>query len=114
MGKNAKPKEKNTFLDDLPVLILSLVLTLLPIIMFPYGEDMYALPKVTFLYVATLLLAIVYVVRSVKDGAFVLRRTPLDIPVLLIVTYAAISLLLSDGPLLGLVGKYKRYEGLPP
>ncbi|NCO66244.1 MAG: hypothetical protein COW32_01390 [Candidatus Aquicultor secundus] len=113
MGKNAKPKEKNTFLDDLPVLILSLVLTLLPIIMFPYGEDMYALPKVTFLYVATLLLAIVYVVRSVKDGAFVLRRTPLDIPVLLIVTYAAISLLLSDGPLLGLVGKYKRYEGLP-
>ncbi len=113
MGKNAKSKEKNTFLDDLPVLILSLVLTLLPIIMFPYSDDMYALPKVTFLYAATILLVIVFVVRSVKDGEFVLRRTVLDIPVLLIIVYATISLIFSDGPLLGLVGKYKRYEGLP-
>ncbi|MHB8841552.1 MAG: O-antigen ligase family protein [Candidatus Aquicultor sp.] len=113
MGKNAKSKEKNTFLDDLPVLILSLVLTLLPIIMFPYSEDMYALPKVTFLYVATLLLAIVFITLSIRNGEFVIRRTPLDIPVLLIVIYATISLLLSDGPLLGLIGKYKRYEGLP-
>lgn len=113
MGKNANLKEKNTVLDDLPVLFLSLVLTLLPIIMFPYSEDMYALPKVTFLYIATLLLIIFQFIRFIRDGEFVVRRSPLDIPVLLILVYAAVSLFVSTEPLLGLIGKYKRYEGLP-
>jgi len=113
MGKKPDLKEKNNFLKDPLPLLLSLVLAALPLIMFPFGQDVYALPKATFLYASSMLLMFVYFIRAVKMERFVIYRSVLDIPVALILVYAIASLFFSDSPLLGLVGKYGRYEGLP-
>lgn len=113
MGKKSKPKDSSSFLEDPLALIIAVVLALLPIVMYPYIVDIYALPKATFLYVSTMLLVIFYIIRSARAGEFMLYRSVLDIPIVLILLVATASLLFSDIPLLGLVGKYRDYETLP-
>ncbi len=113
MGKKSKPKESSNFFNDPLVVTVAVVLALLPIVMYPYIVDIYALPKVTFLYISTMLLILLYLIRSIKARKFVLYRSVLDIPIILILLTATISLLFSNMPILGLVGKYQRYETLP-
>ncbi|MDP2210468.1 MAG: O-antigen ligase family protein [Candidatus Aquicultor sp.] len=111
MGKKPRTKEENTFAPLVAVLAASLML--LQLIMYPLMADVYALPKATFLSVATLLLLFLYFRYAVAAQRFTVYRSPLDTIVLLYLAAVTISLLISDQPLLGLVGKYKRYEGLP-
>ncbi|HCG99146.1 MAG: hypothetical protein A2074_07430 [Candidatus Aquicultor primus] len=111
MGKKPRTKEENTFAPLVAVLAASLML--LQLVMYPLMADVYALPKATFLSVATLLLLFLYFRYAVAAQKFTIYRSPLDTIVLLYVATVTISLLISDQPLLGLVGKYKRYEGLP-
>lgn len=111
MGKKPRTKEENTFAPLVAVLAASLML--LQLVMYPLMADVYALPKATFLSVATLLLLFLYFRYAVVAQKFTIYRSPLDTIVLLYVATVTISLLISDQPLLGLVGKYKRYEGLP-
>ena len=111
MGKKSKIEEENTFAPLATVLAMTLVL--LQLAMYPLMADVYALPKATLLSVATLLMIFLYLRYAAEAKRITLYRSPLDTIVLLYVVVAAISLFLSDQPLLGLVGKYKRYEGLP-
>ncbi|MDI6816435.1 MAG: O-antigen ligase family protein [Actinomycetota bacterium] len=111
MGKKPRTKEENTFAPL--VVILAVSLMLLQLTMYPLMADVYALPKATFLSVTTLLLLFLYFRYAAAAQRFTIYRSPLDTIVLLYVAVVTISLLISDQPLLGLVGKYKRYEGLP-
>ncbi|MBE0447332.1 MAG: O-antigen ligase family protein [Actinobacteria bacterium] len=111
MGK--KSGSKNNFLSDPLLLLLSSVLALLPLIMFPFSTDIYTLPKATFLYISSLALVLFYFVRAVRTERFVIYRSVLDLPIILILIYAATSLFLSEEPILGLIGEYERYENLP-
>lgn len=112
MGKKAKKLEENTFSQPL-VLVLAIALALLQLVMYPFMADIYALPKATFLSIATLLLVFLYYRYAVTAERFILYRSPLDIPVLFFVVTGILTLVVSDQPLLGLIGKYRRYEGLP-
>lgn len=111
MSKKTKTIETTSAASPL-LMPLSIVLALLPVIMFPYASDTYALPKATFLYAATLALAFVYFVYAVRAGELIIHRSPLDIPVVLILAVAALSTVFSDAPALAIVGKYKHYENL--
>ncbi|MBS3908453.1 MAG: O-antigen ligase family protein [Actinobacteria bacterium] len=111
MRKKTETKEENTFAPLVAVLAASLML--LPLVMYPFMADVYALPKATLLSVSTLLLLFLYFRYAVAARGFTVYRSPLDGIVFLYVAAVTVSLLISDQPLLGLVGKYKRYEGLP-
>ncbi|MDI6715516.1 MAG: O-antigen ligase family protein [Actinomycetota bacterium] len=67
----------------------------------------------TFLYLSTFLLLFFYFARSIRAGRTIIYRSNFDIPIVLILVYASITLFLSNAPLIGLIGEYKRYEGLP-
>lgn len=113
MGKKIGPREKESFFSDPLLLTLSLVLALLPIVMFPFEADVYALPKITFLYISCLFMLFLYYFRAVRTEKFIVYRSILDLPIVLILIYAAVSLFFSQEPFLGLIGRYDRYEGLP-
>jgi len=112
MGKKTKSRARAGFSDPL-ALTLSLTLALLPVVMLPNISDMYALPKASFLYISTAVLVFLYIVRSLRSEKLVIYRSPLDLPVGLILLVAALAVAFSDSPVLGLVGKYKHYESLP-
>lgn len=113
MGKKSSSKEKHSILRNPPLLILSLILALLPAIMMPFSGDVYSLSKTTFLYISTMILIFVFLIRSAGEEKLTIYRSALDLPVLLILVYAGMSLLFSGDPILGLVGKYRRYETFP-
>ncbi|HEY3375262.1 MAG TPA: O-antigen ligase family protein [Candidatus Aquicultor sp.] len=112
MSKNARNAGRRESVSNPLLLPLAITLALLPVIMFPYMADTYALPKATFLYVATLTLFSLYVIQAFRAGEFVIYRSPLDLPVVLFLLVTFLAVLFSGAPVLSILGKYRRYEGL--
>ncbi|MCL6472430.1 MAG: O-antigen ligase family protein [Firmicutes bacterium] len=113
MGKKTRYADSNNLFNDPLALAVVVILALLPIVMFPYSFDMYALPKVTFLYIATTVLIVGFTARAIKAGKLLLYRSVFDIPIALLLLVSTLSLVFSDMPILGIIGKYQQYETLP-
>lgn len=75
-------------------------------------SDTYVLPKLLLGRALALGLFVLLLLRSALERRLVLRRTPLDVPVLLLVGSAAVSTTLAINRPLALLVAYDRYEGL--
>jgi O-antigen ligase/ferritin len=113
MSKNQNKADKKSSANNILLTLLSLTLTFIALLVYPNTVDQYSLPKTTLLYLLTIGLLLVFIFLTVKERKLVIYRSVLDLPVTLFVVCAAISLIVSDDPIIGLVGQYGRYEGLP-
>ena len=74
--------------------------------------DQYVLPKLLLARVLVLGLLILLVVRSILNGALTIRRTPLDVPLLVFLASAAVSTVFALNQNVAVFGTYSRYDGL--
>jgi O-antigen ligase len=113
MVKKQNRARASGFAPNTLLIFLSISLTMLALVMYPNTMDQYSLPKTTLLYISTLILIFLFVLKTVREKKVLIYRSILDIPVILFVVCAIVALIASDDPIVGLVGQYGRYEGLP-
>jgi O-antigen ligase len=92
--------------------VLQLGAALLPLVYWPWTYDSYVLPKLLLARSLVLVLAALLVIRWMAGGAIVVKRTPLDLPLLAFITSALISAIAGVNLNVGLFGTYTRYDGV--
>src|SRR6266849_1833412 len=84
---------------------------LLPLTYWPLTYDRYVLPKLLVARSLVLALALLLVIRWLAGRAVVVKRTPLDVPILAFVASALLSAIVGINVNVGLFGTYTRYDG---
>jgi O-antigen ligase len=74
--------------------------------------DHYVLPKLLVARVLIFGLLILLVLRTIADGALVLKRTALDVPLFLFLASAIASTLFAENQNVAIFGTYSRFDGL--
>jgi putative inorganic carbon (HCO3(-)) transporter len=74
--------------------------------------DQYVLPKLLVARILLLGLLILFVARAALGGRVMIKRTPLDLPLLALLASAAISTVLAENQNVAIFGTYSRYDGL--
>lgn len=95
-------------LDKAIKVIIYATIFLTPLIFSPFTFDTLELPKQSFLGIMVSVGLILWLLKMVLQKSFSLRRTPLDIPILVFVGVYLISSLVSISPLVSLLGFYGR------
>lgn len=83
-----------------------------PLIYFWDTYDRFVLPKLLFARLLVLTLLALHAVRWAAAGTVVIRRTPLDLPILAFLASAVVSTVVAVNGNVALFGTYMRYEGL--
>ncbi len=103
------------FLSDNLNLILKLtVTTILLSTLFAFGNfttDIFDTPKFVILAALSLILLVILTIRFVVLGKVSFIRTPLDLPLLLLVVVAVVSTILSPAPFVSLLGNQAKVHG---
>ncbi|MCL4498749.1 MAG: tetratricopeptide repeat protein [Chloroflexi bacterium] len=81
------------------------------IVVNPAGYDAQVLPKVMLIRLAVVAMAGLWVLGSVFEGGFRIRRTPLDLPVLALVVVWALSAVFGLDHHIGFYGDIQSYDG---
>ena len=74
--------------------------------------DRYVLPKLLLARVVVIVLLMLFVARSILSGVLTIRRTPLDLPLLVFIASASVSTVFAFNQNVALLGTYSRYDGL--
>lgn len=86
---------------------------LLPLVMSTANYDLYDLPKAIVLYTLTLIAIVGYLAHSLQSGGIIIKRNPLNKPLLAFAVMMTIATLASPVILMSIIGEYGRYENLP-
>jgi putative inorganic carbon (HCO3(-)) transporter len=103
-GKLAKP------IDYILKTIIYLTIFALPLVFSPQSFDILSLPKQSFLAVMVLTGLILWLLKMALCRDFNLRRTPLDLPILIFGAIYLIASLVSVSPLTSIIGFYGRLD----
>ncbi len=74
--------------------------------------DQYVLPKLLVARILLLGVLILFVARAALGGGLMIKRTPLDLPLLALLASAAFSTVLAENQNVAIFGTYSRYDGL--
>ncbi len=94
------------FLNWLSRFCLYLIVFLIPLFYLPFTADVMQLNKYFLFYFLTLLSLLCYLIRAVATRALTIRRTPLDLPLLIIWVGYFVSSLFSDDRNLSFFGNF--------
>lgn len=103
-GKLVKP------IDYLLRALVLITIFALPLVFSPQTFDVINLPKQSFLAVTVLTGLILWLLKMVLARDFNLRRTPLDLPILIFGAIYLIASLVSISPLTSVIGSYGRLD----
>ena len=84
---------------------------LVPLIMWPDTYELFEFNKMWFVFVISVFIAFLWGTKMVVQKRFELRRTPLDIPILLFLASQIISTIISIDPHVSFWGYYSRFNG---
>ncbi|HKW73552.1 MAG TPA: O-antigen ligase family protein [Candidatus Dormibacteraeota bacterium] len=87
-------------------------LFLLPLAYSPFTYDQFVLPKLLLARLLVAVLAILFLARVVSTRTVFIKRTPVDIPLLVFLASAALSSVFAENQNIALFGTYSRYDGL--
>ena len=82
-----------------------------PLILTPFNFELFEFNKMMFVYVATVIITGSWAIHSIATKKFSLRRTPLDIPLLLFFLSQVTSTFFSINRHTSLIGYYSRFHG---
>lgn len=100
------------WVDDASTRIVLASAVLVPVVLWTDAPNAFQLPKATVLTLAAAALLVLGAVRAVSTGNVVLPRHPAAIAAGTLVVGACVSTLVSDEPIIGVLGAYGRYAGL--
>src|ERR1700722_20268757 len=99
------------YLDYVITFLLFVVAGLTPLIFLDQMTEFYEMPKMVFLVVATVLLIGLWIFSWIVKGRIVLTRTPLDVPLLVLLIVILISTYLSPTRYEAIFGNFPRVHG---
>jgi O-antigen ligase len=85
---------------------------LLPLAVWWSTYDQYVLPKLLLARVLLIGMAVLFAARAISTGQLIVRRTPLDIPILAFLASAVLSTAFAVNVNVAVFGIYTRYDGL--
>jgi putative inorganic carbon (hco3(-)) transporter len=101
----------SSYLDNIITLLLFVVAGITPLLFFNQTTDFFEIPKLTFLIFATLLLLGLWIFSWIVKGKIEITRTPLDIPLLIILAVVIISTIFSTTRFAAIYGNFPRVHG---
>ena len=82
-----------------------------PLLLWPQTSEVFEFNKMLFVYLITIIVSTLWLFKSIFEKKFVLKRTPLDIPLLLFFLSQLLSTTLSINPYTSIWGYYSRFHG---
>jgi O-antigen ligase len=101
----------SAYLDHAITFLLLIVVGLTPLLFFNQMTEFFEIPKLVFLMVATLLLIGLWIFSSIIKGKVVVTRTPLDIPLILLLVVVLVSTYFSESKNAAIYGNFPRVHG---
>src|SRR5258706_2934673 len=100
-----------SYLDYAITFLLLVVVGLTPLFFFNQMTEFYEIPKLAFLVVITIVLIGLWIFSWIAKGKIVLTRTPLDIPLLLLLGVVIASTYFSATRYISIYGNFPRVHG---
>ena len=82
-----------------------------PLVLWPGTSEVFEFNKMLLVYVLTILIAAAWVAKWINQKKITIRRTPLDLPILLFLTSQILSTIFSIDTHTSLWGYYSRFHG---
>ena len=82
-----------------------------PLVWTSFNYELFEFSKMLFVYALTTIITTVWILKMIQKKALILKRTPLDIPILIFLASQIISTLLSIDPHVSWWGYYSRQNG---
>jgi len=99
------------YVDEAINFILLAVVGLTPLLFFDKTTEFFEIPKLIFLALFTLVLLGLWIFSWILKGKVVINKTPLDIPLLLLLAVVIISTFLSPTKNIAIYGNFPRIHG---
>lgn len=100
-----------TLLDNLLVLLIIIIAALTPLLVFNQMTEFYEMPKLVFLIVGTLIVYVLWTFSWIFHRKISITRTPLDIPLVLLLVGVVVSTFFSDSRITSIYGSFPRVHG---
>jgi O-antigen ligase/tetratricopeptide (TPR) repeat protein len=104
-------QELTAYIKQAMTTIILMVAGLTPLIVAPLTTDFFDMPKVIFLIAAILVLLILWSLSWIIQGKVIFTRTPLDIPLLLLLVIVIISTFFSETRAISILGNIPKVHG---
>jgi O-antigen ligase/tetratricopeptide (TPR) repeat protein len=101
----------SAYLDYAITFVLFIVAGLTPLIFLNQMTEFYEMPKLVFLIVTTVILIGAWIFSWIVKGKIVITRTPLDVPLLILLVVILISTFFSASHPIALYGNFPRVNG---
>lgn len=101
----------STYLDNIINILLLIVAGITPLFLFNQTTEYYEMPKLIFLVVAGVVLLGLWIFSWIIKGKVVISRTPLDIPLLVILGVVLLSTYFSATKYPAIYGNFPRVHG---
>jgi putative inorganic carbon (HCO3(-)) transporter len=88
-----------------------LLFALVPLLLTPWNYELFEYNKMMAVYALTTFITTAWVVKMIREKQILIRRTPLDIPILLFVGSQLVSSIFSIDPHVSWIGYYSRFNG---
>jgi tetratricopeptide (TPR) repeat protein len=101
----------SAYLDHAITFLLLIVVGFTPLLFLSQTTEFYEIPKLIFLLVSTIVLIGLWIFSSIIKGKVVITRTPLDIPLLILLAVVLISTYFTDAKTAAIYGNFPRVHG---
>ncbi len=88
-----------------------LLFLLTPLLWSPQNYELFEYNKMMFVYALTTIIVTCFIAKMIREGKFLIKRTPLDIPILLFLGANILSTIFSIDPHMSWWGYYSRSNG---
>src|SRR5690606_24891935 len=96
------------YIDNAMTVLILLVAGLTPLLFLNKTTEFFEMPKLIFLLVATVVLVGLWIFSWIAKGKVTLTRTPLDIPLLILLVVVLISMWFSDSRYAAIYGNFPK------
>src|SRR5258708_6345117 len=101
----------SAYLNNAITALIIAVVTLTPLFFLPLTTEFFDTPKLILISVAVLVLLVLWSLTWVIQGKVSITRTPLDLPLLLILVVVILSSIFSDTRYISILGNFPRIHG---
>ncbi len=101
----------NQFFDKVIKTTFYLLFFLIPLVFYPYTSEIFEFNKITTIYAGVVVIATSWIAKMILEKKFILRRTILDIPLLIFISSQLISTITSIDFHTSVFGYYSRFNG---
>jgi len=91
--------------------LFCLLFFFVPLILWPFTSELFEFNKMVLVYILTLFICALWIIKMIKEKKIIFRRTILDIPLICFLVTSLLSTIFSIDPRTSIFGYYSRFNG---